>query len=92
MCTYFYRSSVGVATYYFIVDRNPFPSIDGRSFLQYSMQTEMYCTYSVIGGSSPGVKQPGREANHSPSSSTHVKKNGDALHSIISFYGTVLNY
>jgi hypothetical protein len=44
------------------------------------------------GGSFPGVKRPGREANHSPATSAEVKKNVDLyIHYPIRLHGVVLN-
>jgi hypothetical protein len=46
----------------------------------------------VPGILSPGVKQPGREANHSPPTSAQVKKNEDLyIHSPTRLHGVVLN-
>jgi hypothetical protein len=40
----------------------------------------------------PGVKRPGREANHTPPTSSEAKKNVDLyVHSPIRLHGTVLN-
>jgi hypothetical protein len=38
----------------------------------------------------PGVKQPGREADHSPPTSAEVKKTGLYIHSPIRPHGIVL--
>jgi hypothetical protein len=46
----------------------------------------------VPGALSPGVKRPGREADHSPPASAEVKKNvGLHIHSPICLHGVVLN-
>jgi hypothetical protein len=45
----------------------------------------------ILGVLSPGVKRPGREANHSPPTSTEVKKNVDLyIRSPIRLYDVVL--
>jgi hypothetical protein len=39
----------------------------------------------------PGVKRPGREADHSPPASTEVKNGGAVPHPLIRLHGVVLN-
>jgi hypothetical protein len=44
------------------------------------------------GALSPGVKRPGREADHLPPASAEVKKNVDLyIHSLVRLHGVVLN-
>jgi hypothetical protein len=43
------------------------------------------------GGSFPGVKRQGREADHSPSTSAEVKKMDLYIHSPIRLHGVMLN-
>jgi hypothetical protein len=45
----------------------------------------------VLGPISPGIKRPGREADHSPPSSAEVKNDGGNLRSLIHLHGVVLN-
>jgi hypothetical protein len=74
-------SSVGIATDYGADDRMigvRFPSGSGNFSLRHRVQTDSGvhpATYPVdTGGSSPGVKRPGREADHSSPSSAEVKE------------------
>jgi hypothetical protein len=46
----------------------------------------------VLGDLSPGVKIPGREAGHSPPTTSEIKKNVDLyIHSPIRLHGVVLS-
>jgi hypothetical protein len=45
---------------------------------------------NLLGALSKGVKRPGREADHSPTSSAEVRKYG-AIHPYIRLHGVVLN-
>jgi hypothetical protein len=72
-------SSVDIATCYELDSRGSNPS---RSIFLYStasrpaLGTTQLLTQSVPGALSPGVKRPGREADHSPLSRAEIKNGG----------------
>jgi hypothetical protein len=78
-------SSVGIATSYGLDDQGEIVQTgSGVHPTSYKMGT---------GGSFPGVKWQGREADHSPPNSAEVKKNVDLyIHSPIRVHGVMLNY
>jgi hypothetical protein len=93
-------SSVGITLGYGLDDRGSsvrFPAGAGNFLLSPpASRTALGPTQSPIhwvpGALSLGIKQPGREANHSPPSSSEVKECVELyLHSPIRLYGAVLS-
>jgi hypothetical protein len=75
------ESSVGIALGYGLDDRGSrvrFPAGAGNFFLHHRVQngSGVHPASYPVGtrGSFPGVKRPGREADHSPPSSAEVKE------------------
>jgi hypothetical protein len=92
-------SSVGIALGYGLDDRGsrvPFPAGAGNFSLHHHVQNGSgapRASYQMgTRGSFPGVKRPGREADHSPPSSAGVKEFVELyLHSPIHLHGVVLS-
>jgi hypothetical protein len=87
-------SAIGVATGYGLNDRgSEFESRQGQEFYFFmSSRPALGPTQPPIqwvpGALSPGVKRPGREADHSPPTNAEVKK----MWFYISLHGIVLNW
>jgi hypothetical protein len=69
-------SSVGIATGYGLDDRGVGVRVPVGSTIFSSPQhpDQLRCPLSLLSNGSSGVKQPGREADHSPPASAEIKK------------------
>jgi hypothetical protein len=91
-------SSVGIATDYALDDRGGRSSSPGRTrifLLSTSSRPLLEPTQLLFNGYlwalSPGLKQPGREADYTPPTSAEVKKRGPIHPPPIHIHGVVLN-
>jgi hypothetical protein len=69
-------SVVGIVTGYGLDDRGVGVGVPvgSRIFVQTGSGVHLSSYQMGTGGSSPGIKRPGREADHSPPASAEVKK------------------
>jgi hypothetical protein len=90
-------SVVGIATGYWLDDRGVGVRVPvGSRIFSTSSRPALGSTQPPVqwvpGALSPGIKQQGREADHSPPTSAEVKKDVDlCIHSPIRLHGVVLN-
>jgi hypothetical protein len=90
-------SVVGIATSYGLYDRGVGVRVPvGSRFFSSPKRPDRRSTQPPIqwvpGALSPGVKQPEREVDHSPPTSTEVKKMWIYTSTPIRLHGVVLNY
>jgi hypothetical protein len=89
---------VGIATGYGLGDRGVgvWVPVGPRIFISPNRPDRLWGPHSLLpigtGTLSSGVKRPGREADHSPSTSAEVQKNVDLyIHSPIRLHGMLFN-